>query len=149
MYDYKKGNYNQLIEHVEYTISDLSLVLHNNNNIELAWNQLKYVIVNACNCHIPNISKKSKKYPVWYTAEISHKTNVVNTLKCRMRKCQSDKCSATLEKQECELPNIIAIAKLKYEMNLIHHDRTMIYKYPRIRLLYCSIMDPSFMIHQI
>ena len=44
----------------------------------------------------------------------------------------SDKCSdSKKERKECELQNSIVTAKLKYEMDLIHHDRTTIYKYLR------------------
>ena len=84
-FNYSRANWDGINIYVtEYNFSDCYGI----TNIEVAWEYLKQVLLNAIFQYFPKTSFHRQTQPKWFTPDIQHELNKVHSLRHKFKKNQ-------------------------------------------------------------
>lgn len=114
--NYAKADYTVIESHL--LDSDYSAVL-SHLDVDSVWSNLKFIIKNICQLHIPRALVPPHCSPKWFNSDIRHLLKCVHTARRRAKKSPSCSRFQKLHLLETELGNMILTAKSQFEHNLV------------------------------
>ena len=88
-------------------------------NVDIAWADLRTVLVDACNEFIPTFKSSKGKSPRWYTAEIRHNINRIRSLRRRINKNTTPGRLVKLTNLSAHIHYLMETAKTEYQSKLV------------------------------
>ena len=104
-------------------------------NVDIAWADLKTVLVDACNEFVPTLKLSRGKSPRWYTAEIRHNINRIRSPRRRKNKNPTPGRLAKLTNLFCNIQHLMVTGKTEYQSKLVPTFGS------NPRKLYCYLSD--------
>ena len=121
VYNFAKADFEKINDYI--LCYDFSTYYANSDNIEALWLLLKSVISESIECFVPKTLIRNKKEPKWFNSSIHHKSNVLRTLKRKIRRSTTSPSTYLLNKIESltsELETSIQEAKSEYKSLFIN-----------------------------
>ena len=113
--DFSRTNFTGLCDFL--AAYDFSTLFHS-SNVEFIWSHLKNVILSAVTLYTPVRKIRRHSFPKWFTSEIRHQINCLNTAR---RKKSTPAHLQKISDLESQLEDDIALAKSHYESDLVHN----------------------------
>ena len=130
VFDYKNADMNNFLSYM--LDCDFSDCLQS-DNIEFIWSYIKSCIYTAMNMYIPRVKRRWHKFPCWFTPDIKHHLNCLNTLKRKSKICPTDHNISKWKSSMKILQDKITSAKKRYETHLIktlaYSNSSKVFKY--------------------
>ena len=104
-------------------------------NVDIAWADLRTVLVDACSEFVPTFKSSRGKRPRWYAAEIHHNINRIRSLRRRINKNPTLGRLAKLTNLSAHIQHLMLTAKTEYQAKLVS-----IFEF-NPRKLYCYLSD--------
>ena len=143
--NYLKADLPQLAYHLSLDIETFTQTL---GNSPIVWEDLKYVILNCCECFIPRAKIPSKPSPRWFNSSIRHQLNRTRTLKRRVKKRPTLHMQDKLTTAELTLQTAMLEAKENYLSTLVGSFKTQPKKlYGYLNSLTESKYKPQSIVH--
>ena len=83
VYDYSKADFNGLND---YLLKVDFSTCFNCRDVDVIWNHLKSVIIDACTIYIPKVKLRSSQHPRWFTPLIRHHLHCIHSLRRKAKK---------------------------------------------------------------
>ena len=93
--------------------------MYNLTDINLKWQFIKDVLLDAASQFVPISKLKSHCRPIWFNSEVQHKLNCIHTIRRKTKARSTPHNTAKLKAAEESLSLTMETAKRSYEASLV------------------------------
>ena len=115
-YLYKKADFNEMSSFImDYDLENF----YSSTDIELLWNSLKDLILQAISLYTPTVQTKRRRHPQWFTPIIHHQLHKIHSLRRKCKLHSTPHKTSCLLNAELQLQANIRSTRIAFESTLV------------------------------